>query len=139
MGRNRLPTVTGDSIAVLIEAFYSRVRGHPTLGPVFEAAIAEEEWPEHLATMRRFWSSVMLASGEYSGNPVSIHRAVSGMERPLFAEWLALFTATAFDLFEPEPASAFATKANRIATSLQMALFHRLDRPPEGLSGRPAA
>ena len=139
MSRNRFSTVTGESIAILIDAFYDRVRHHPALGPVFEAAIAKEDWPQHLATMRRFWASVMLASGEYAGNPVAIHRAVTGMERPLFAQWLALFTATASDLFEPEPASVFATKANRIATSLQLALFHRLDRPPEGLSGRPAA
>ncbi len=115
------------------------MRHHTALGPVFEATIAEEEWPYHLETMRRFWSSVMLASGKYSGNPVAVHRVVAGIERLLFADWLALFTETAAELFEPEPASKFAAKAQRIATSLQLALFHRLDRPPEGLSRRPAA
>jgi hemoglobin len=135
----RFPAVTEDSIAVLIDAFYARVRQHPALGPVFEAAITEAEWPDHLATMRRFWSSVMLASGRYAGNPVAVHRAVAGIERPLFAEWLALFTTTAAELFAPAAASAFADKAQRIASSLQLALFHRLGQPPEGLSRRPAA
>ncbi|HVZ06692.1 group III truncated hemoglobin [Rhodopila sp.] len=139
MVQSRHATITEDAIATLVDAFYARVRRDPTLGPVFEAAIAEEEWPEHLETMRRFWSSVMLTSGRYSGNPVAVHRAVAGIERSLFATWLALFTETASELFEAGPASEFATKAQRIATSLQLALFHRLGGPPDGLKRKPAA
>jgi hemoglobin len=139
MMQSRFTTITEDSIAILIDTFYARVRRHAALRPVFEAAIAEEEWPEHLETMRRFWSSVMLTSGRYSGNPVAVHRAVAGIERPLFAVWLELFTQTATELFETEPASEFATKAQRIATSLQLALFHRLGDSPEGLTRKPAA
>ena len=125
--------VTEDSIARLVEAFYARVRRDPVLGPVFNAAIEPEEWPEHLATLHRFWSSVMLTSGRYSGNPVAIHRAVAGLERPMFARWLALFEATAAEEFAPETAALFAAKARRIAGSLQLALFHRLGEPPDGL------
>jgi hemoglobin len=128
--------VTEPSITLLIDHFYTAVRGDAVLGPVFEAAIGEDEWPEHLETMRRFWSSVMLTSGRYSGNPVAVHRAVRGLERPMFARWLALFEATVRDLFAPEPAAEFITKAHRIATSLQLALFHRLGAPPDGLPPR---
>jgi hemoglobin len=139
MLRSRLSTITEGSIAVLVEEFYARVRGNPALRPVFEMAIAEEEWPEHLATMKRFWSSVMLTSGRYSGNPVAVHRAIAGIERHLFAEWLTLFSETASELFDTAPASEFTTKAQRIATSLQLALFHRLGEPPEGLTRKTAA
>jgi hemoglobin len=131
------PIPSEQAIARLIDAFYARVRVDPELGPVFAAAIADDAWPAHLARMRAFWSSVMRASGRYSGDPVGVHRAVSGLERALFARWLALFEATASDLFAPELAAAFVGKAHRIAESLQLALFHRLDRPPEGL--RPPA
>ena len=131
-------TVTEPAIALLIDRFYTAVRRDPVLAQVFEAAIAEPEWPEHLETMRRFWSSVMLTSGRYSGNPVAVHRAVRGLERPMFARWLALFEATVHDLFAPVPAAEFVTKANRIATSLQIALFHRLGAPLDGLAPRPA-
>ena len=61
----QLETVTESAIALLIDRFYAAVRCDAVLGPVFEAAIEEAEWPEHLATMRRFWSSVMLTSGRY--------------------------------------------------------------------------
>ncbi|HEX3995542.1 MAG TPA: group III truncated hemoglobin [Acetobacteraceae bacterium] len=129
-------SVTETSIALLIDRFYAAVRHDTVLAPVFNSTIADDEWPEHLETMRRFWSSVMLTSGRYSGNPVAVHRAVQGLERPMFARWLALFEATVQDLFAPEPASQFITKANRIATSLQLALFHRLGAPPDGLAAR---
>ena len=46
--------VTEESIALLIDRFYVRIRQDPVLAEVFEAAIAPDEWPEHLATMRRF-------------------------------------------------------------------------------------
>jgi hemoglobin len=125
--------ITEASIALLIDRFYGAIRCDSVLAEVFEAAIPDEAWPGHLATMRRFWSSVMLTSGRYSGNPVAVHRAVSGLERPMFARWLALFEATANGLFAPELAALFADKARRIATSLQLAVFHRPGAPPDGL------
>jgi hemoglobin len=133
-----LAEVTEEAIALLIDRFYAKVRRDRELRPVFEAAISTEEWPEHLATMRRFWSSVMLASAQYSGNPVSIHRAVPNLQRPMFGHWLALFEATAGELFVPDVAAQFTAKAHRIAVSLQLALFHRLGHPPEGLVLPPA-
>ncbi len=84
--------------------------------------------------MRRFWSSVMLTSGRYSGNPVAVHRAVAGLERSMFARWLALFGEAATELFADEPAAEFVAKAQRIAFSLQLAVFHRPGAPPDGLA-----
>ena len=128
------PVVTEDGIAELVDAFYARIREDAVLGPVFENKIAPEAWPKHLATMKLFWSSVMLASGAYSGNPVGVHRGVPGLERAMFAHWLTLFGQTAADLFEPLPAADFMAKAERIAFSLQLAIFHRLGAPPDGLT-----
>jgi len=133
-----LAEITESSIATLVDAFYARVRRDPILGPVFETNIDQDEWPEHLATMRRFWSSVMLTSGRYSGNPVGVHRAVQGLERSMFAHWLDLFAATAEALFTPPLADAFVAKARKIAGSLELAVFHRLGGPPDGLPPRPA-
>ena len=125
-------TVTEASIVLLVDRFYANVRRDPALGPVFNAAIADDAWPAHLATMQRFWSSVMLTSGRYAGNPMAVHRAVRGLERPMFAQWLALFEATAADLFAPALAASFAEKARRIARSLEMVLFHRFGTRPDG-------
>jgi hemoglobin len=124
-GKARPAPVTEDAIALLIDNFYARVRQDAVLAPVFEAAIAPGCWPEHLATMRRFWSSVVLASGRYSGNPVAVHQAVIGLQQPMFDRWLALFEETAEELLRRETAALFVAKAHRIAESLQLALFYR--------------
>ncbi len=117
------------TIPPLVDAFYARVRRHPRLGPVFAGAIADGAWPAHLAKMYAFWSSVMLTSGRYKGNPVAVHGAVAGITPDLFPEWLALFEATARDLFAPALAGRFVAKARTIAESLKLALFFRPDRP----------
>lgn len=120
--------LTEDGIRLLVDHFYAKVRRDEALGPVFENAIAEDAWPAHLATMRDFWSSIMLTSGRYHGNPVVAHRAVEGITPALFEHWLALFTETCAELFDEELAASFLDKAQRIATSLQLALFYRPDQ-----------
>jgi hemoglobin len=94
---------------------------------VFDRAISD--WGPHLETMRKFWSSVMLTSGRYKGNPVAVHHRVQGIDIALFDRWLALFEATCRDLFNPPLAIEFQVKAARIAESLKLALFYRPDRP----------
>lgn len=124
--------ITEATIPELVDAFYARVRAHPRLGPVFDAAIADDEWPAHLARMHAFWSSVMLTSGRYKGNPVAVHAAVAGLSPELFPDWLALFEATAREMFAPALAGRFIAKARSIAESLRLALFFRPDRPWPG-------
>lgn len=131
--------VTEANITMLVDRFYARVRRDPALGPIFANAIAEDAWPAHLDKMYAFWSSVMLTSGRYKGNPVSTHRKVAGVAPPLFGDWLDLFEATAAELFVPAIADRFVRAARRIAESLKLALFFRADQPwPEDLRRRPA-
>ena len=132
--------ITEATIRVLVDSFYARVRRDPTLGPVFSAAIAEESWPAHFEKMYSFWSSVMLTSGRYKGNPVAIHGKVAGVAPSMFGNWLDLFEAAADELFVPNVAGRLVSAARRIAESLKLALFFRPDQAwPEDLRRRPAA
>lgn len=126
---SKLEHVSESGIESLVDEFYRRVRMDPKLAPIFERAISGGDWSLHLATMRDFWSSVMLTSGRYKGNPVAKHLQLEGMEPHLFDHWLDLFTQTCRELFDEEVAAAFAVKAQRIAESLKLALFYRPDRP----------
>jgi hemoglobin len=117
-----------EAIRQLVDKFYAKVRADVELGPIFERAIADN-WGPHLATMHGFWSSIMLTTGRYKGNPVAIHLRVDGIEPQLFRRWLALFDETCRELFEDDVADAFRAKAERIAESLKLALFYRPDRP----------
>lgn len=62
-------------IAQLVDAFYERVRADDLLGPIFNAQV--DDWPDHLAKLRGFWSMVMLRSGSYSGRPLPPHLILS--------------------------------------------------------------
>ena len=127
-----LDSITEDAIERLVDSFYAKIRMDEELGPVFMRAIASD-WGPHLATMRNFWSSVMLTSGRYKGNPVAANQRIEGMEPRLFDRWLALFGQTCDELFDVSVAAAFRAKARRIAESLKLALFYRPDRQwPQG-------
>jgi hemoglobin len=130
--------VTEATVKALVSEFYARVRCDPALGLIFADAIAEDAWPAHLEKLYAFWSSVMLTSGRYKGNPVSTHRNVAGITPSLFGNWLDLFETTATELFIPEIADRFVRAARRIAESLKLALFFRPDHTwSEDLRRRP--
>jgi len=110
----------------LVERFYERVRADAELGPIFDAAISD--WPEHLQKLTSFWSSVMLASGRYKGDPVAAHlKHRAGITPALFERWLGLWKQTTDELMQSEAAALLQAKAARIAESLQLALFFRLE------------
>ncbi|PKB13283.1 hemoglobin [Novosphingobium kunmingense] len=114
-------------LETLVEAFYARLRADAELGPIFNDAI--DDWPHHLEKLTAFWSSVMLTSGRYKGQPVPAHMKHRDRITPeLFDRWLGLWEQTTDELMEPDAASALQAKAARIAESLQLALFFRLDR-----------
>ena len=120
--------ISEQGICRLVDAFYAKIRVDPELGPIFARAIPGD-WQPHLDKMYAFWSSVMLTSGRYKGNPVAKHLAVEGIELKLFERWLALFDETCRELFDDRLSDEFSAKAVRIAESLKLALFYRPDRP----------
>jgi hemoglobin len=130
--------ITEDGIRRLVDEFYVKIRADRKLGPIFERAIPGD-WGPHLATMRDFWSSVMLTSGRYKGNPVVKHQKVEGIALPLFDRWLALFDETCDELFNDAISENFGIKARRIAESLKLAVFYRPDQPwpPTAPTGAP--
>lgn len=109
----------------LVTRFYARVRDDSQLGPIFNDAVVD--WPEHLQKLRNFWSSVMLTSGRYKGQPVPAHaRHADRITPAMFERWLTLWTGTTAEMMTPDAAEALQSKARRIAESLQLALFFKL-------------
>lgn len=117
---------TEEQIADLVAAFYARIRADPELGPLFDAAV--DDWPDHLAKLSDFWSSVMLTSGRYKGNPMAAHIKHSHAIRPaMFDRWLALWRETATERLPAEAAAMIHLKAARIAESLKLGLFFTIE------------
>ena len=97
----RTQQISEDVIRHLVDAFYAKVRLDPELAPIFERAILGD-WDLHLVTMYDFWSSVMLISGRYKGNPVEKHRRLKGIEPRLFDRWLQLFGETCNEVLDDD-------------------------------------
>lgn len=117
--------LTEAALAVFLDAFYAKVRQDPLIGPVFAERIPDEAWPRHLATIRDFWSSVLLKTGRYKGNPFGRHLGIAGIAPPHFARWLGLFEETAAEVFIPAIAAEIVERAHRIGDSLKAGLFFR--------------
>ena len=110
----------------LIPHFYGLVRTDPLLGPVFNDAV--DDWPDHLEKLVAFWSSVMLTTGRYKGNPMAAHIKHNARITPeMFGRWLGLWGTATNEIVPPEIAIALQTKAARIAESLSLALFFKLE------------
>ena len=107
------------AIGRLVDAFYERVRADELLGPIFNAHV--EDWPDHLARLRGFWSMVILRSGSYSGRPLAPHLMLSPKSEH-FDRWLALFEETATSVMPPAEAALFIDRARRIADSFELAI-----------------
>ncbi len=123
-------TLSEASLSAFLAAFYAKVRQDDLIGPVFARAIPDAAWPAHLAVIRDFWSSVLLKSGRYKGNPFGKHLALGTLEPVHFTRWLGLFEQTAGETFEPETAAALVERAHRIGDSLKAGLFFRPEAAP---------
>lgn len=116
-----------ETLSSFLDDFYAKVRGDALLAPVFAARIAEPDWPSHLETIRSFWTSVLLKTGRYKGNPFGKHLGLPGIGLLHFERWLALFAETAEERFIPDIARLLVERATRIADSLKAGLFFRPD------------
>ena len=114
--------VSPGEIALLVDRFYTEIRAHERLGPLFEQRLAGK-WDVHLERMNLFWRSVLLYSGEYTGQPVVKHNALPDLQEDDFRLWLELFESTTAALFAADIAASIVVIARRIARSLWLARF----------------
>ncbi|MCG5479396.1 group III truncated hemoglobin [Sinorhizobium alkalisoli] len=121
-----LPDILNETkIHAIVHGFYGKIRKDNLLGPIFNGAIAPEEWPVHLAKMCDFWSATLLRTDRYEGRPLPPHLAIPELEEVHFHRWLSLFRATVETLCPPEIADLFLDRALRIAHSFRLAIAFR--------------
>ncbi len=110
-------------VSTLVETFYGRIRADDRINHIFANQIGED-WEPHLAKMKDFWASVAFNAGRYSGKPVPKHQALRETRPEHFEVWLSLFEQTLNDTAPtPEAVPYLMERAERIASSLQMAMF----------------
>ncbi|HEY9008685.1 group III truncated hemoglobin [Ohtaekwangia sp.] len=101
-------------IALLIDAFYAKVKQDDLLAPLF----SHVDWPHHLPVIYDFWSSILLGDQSYKRNPFEKHRDLP-VTPAHFNRWLLHFERTVDEHFEGEKAEEAKQRANSIAGIFQ--------------------
>jgi hemoglobin len=110
------PDISEERISNLVDAFYKKVRLDSEIGPIFNAVVSD--WSHHLSLLKDFWSTVLLTTGRYKGDPMMRHLQL-GLDPQHFARWLTLFAETAHETFSLDTASFIVAKSHSIASNLQ--------------------
>jgi hemoglobin len=104
---------TTADIRALVDRFYEKVNRDVLLGPIFNE-VAAVDWPSHLATLFKFWETLLFGSGTYQGAPFPKH-SVLPVEKAHFDRWLELFLATVDENFSGPKAEEAKGRALSIA------------------------
>lgn len=114
-------------IAEMVDRFYASVREDAMLGPIFDERI--DDWPKHLGQMNRFWQTILMSAGNFTGNPMMKHLAIPTIGQEHFQQWLRLFYRTLDDIAPtPEAVRHVGAKARMIAESLLTGIWVHRDR-----------
>lgn len=114
-----LPSEAG--IRSVVHSFYSKIREDDLLAPVFESRL-NGRWTPHLEKMVDFWSSVLLATSRYRGQPLVVHGQVGQITPEMWSRWLELFAKTSREQCTEFAATLFIQRSEQIAGHLSRRL-----------------
>jgi hemoglobin len=117
--------ISEEEISDLVDRFYAKVQLDPEIGPIFNEKV--EDWPTHLALLKNFWSTVILTTGRYKGDPMMTHLQLP-LEPNHFNRWLELFAETANEVMAPDHAAVTIAKSERIAENFKAGLAYQRSR-----------
>jgi hemoglobin len=108
---------TEGHVKIMVDAFYDKVNKDDLVSPIFND-LAHVNWVQHLPVMYAFWSSILLGSGAYSGQPFPKHMALP-IEKLHFDRWLQLFMENMDENFSGPVAEEAKVRARTIASVFQ--------------------
>ncbi|WP_281612600.1 group III truncated hemoglobin [Flammeovirga sp. SubArs3] len=117
-----------EDVNKIVLTFYNRIRKDAVLGPIFNTAIQEEKWPEHLEKLTDFWYSNLFGVRTFTGNPVQAHIKTDNMMKNTmgpehFERWLELWFTTIDALFDDQLAQRAKQVAHNIARRQLMIVY----------------
>lgn len=117
-------------INILVNSFYSKVRVDELLGPIFNAHISDDKWPEHLDKLIDFWETNLFGVAKFKGNPTQKHINVDknlnySIEQKHFGRWLQIWFETIDELYEGEYADKAKNSARKMSTGQYLAIWQQ--------------
>jgi hemoglobin len=89
-------------IELLVNTFYRKILADKQLGYIFDK-VAKVNWTAHLEIMYNFWENIILFTGDYEGNPMTLHKhlhQIKSLNENHFNQWNRLFINTVDELFK---------------------------------------
>ncbi len=117
---------TKRDIEVLVNSFYDKVKQDPVIGYIF-VDVVKVNWKKHLPVMYDFWENALFYTGNYTGNPMEIHKRLhhfTTLKPEHFQQWTKLFMSTVDDLFSGEKALLAKQRALSISNIMQIKILH---------------
>ncbi len=105
----------------LVDSFYRKVIVDPVIGFIFTEVVTIT-WEEHMPVMYAFWSTTLLGSSVYTGNPMLKHLELDKkikLRKEHFDRWLLLWDETVTANFEGKIAAEAIQRARNIASLMQ--------------------
>lgn len=117
----------------LLRQFYTDVRQHHEIGPIFKAQI--DNWPVHIEKIADFWSSATGGPPRYAG-PMPQRHFPLGLEAHHFEAWLDLWRRNCRIHLGPDEANDMIALAEGIGQRLRWLIAH--DRLRSAAESAPA-
>lgn len=109
--------ISEEEIARVVHEFYSVIRAHPTLGPIFCRHISD--WGAYEAKVIEFWQSAILLEKNHTSHPMQLHRDSGDVKPAHFDEWLDIFDTVLGRHLSPISAHAWSILARRIGRGMR--------------------
>jgi len=113
MNPERQDITTEADIKKLVDTFYDKVNKDTLLSPIFND-LSKVNWETHLPKMYQFWSTILLGTLSYSGQPFPKH-AFLPIDQTHFSQWLFLFYETLTENFRGPNTEEAKLRAANIA------------------------
>jgi len=131
------PIQSREDINILVHTFYSKIRVDELLGPIFNAHIAEDQWPVHLQKLTDFWETNLFGVARFKGSPTQKHINVDRnlnytIDQTHFGRWIQLWFETIDELYEGEYADKAKNAARKMSTGQFISIWQNR---PEHLRG----
>ncbi len=105
-----------DTLASLLRHFYSDIRQHKLVGPVFNEHI--QDWPAHLEIIGSFWARLTGGPSAYSGGMPAKHLDL-GLNPNHFQAWLQLWEFNCRTYLKSDEAQEMIDLAHEIGRRLK--------------------
>ncbi len=115
-----------EDIYLLVKSFYVKLMSDDLMCHFFEDFKDPTHLEDHLQTLVDFWSNILFYTGEYRKNAMQPHLNLQ-RQKPFkqvhFERWLSSFYKTLDELFEGEITHAAKSRAQSIATVMQIKIL----------------